>query len=127
VQVWTHPGNPILGNSIYNNNGYGIQLEDGGNNSLAAPEITDADANSIHGTTCAGCLVNLFSDDEDQGRVFEGSTLADAAGSFEFSSTRMLHGPYVTCTATDQEGNTSEFSDPAALTFVRRGGGRLSP
>ena len=41
VQVWTHPGNSILGNSIYGNNGGGIQLEDGGNNSLAAPEIMD--------------------------------------------------------------------------------------
>ena len=127
VQVWTHPGNSILGNSIYGNNGGGIQLEDGGNNSLAAPEIMDVYANSVHGTTCSGCRVDMFSDEDDQGRVFEGSTLADAAGSFEFSSTTPLRGPYVTCTTTDPEGNTSPFSDPAALEFVRRGGRRVSP
>ena len=37
--------------------------------------------------TCSGCRVDVFSDELDQGRVYEGSTVADAAGLFEFSST----------------------------------------
>ncbi len=118
---------PSSGDSIYDNNGWGIQLEDGGNSSLAAPEITQALTFSVLGTTCSGCRVDVFSDEHDQGRFFEGGTVADAAGSFEFSFTTRLHGPFVTCTATDQDGNTSEFSDPAPLTLVRRAGSRVAP
>ncbi|MCP4900486.1 MAG: hypothetical protein GY906_26275, partial [bacterium] len=125
VEVWTHPGNSILGNSIYGNNGLGIYLEDDGNNSLAAPQITRASPISIQGTTCAGCRVDVFSDEGQQGRVFEGSTLADAAGSFEISFATWLHGPNITCTATDLQGNTSPFSSPAAISFYRRGGRRV--
>jgi len=127
VQVWTESGNTILGNSIYGNNGWGIDLADGANDSLSAPEITQAISNSVWGMTCSECSVDIFSDDEDQGCVYEGSTQAGVAGSFKFTSTTRLHGPYITCTATDAEGNTSSFSDPTPLTLHRRPRGRVTP
>jgi len=127
VQVWTESGNTILGNSIYANNGWGIDLADGGNDSLSAPEISWAISNTVWGTTCSNCCVDIFSDEENQGAVFEGSTQADAGGVFEFRSTTRLHGPYITCTATDDDGNTSGFSYPVPLTLHRRPRGRVTP
>jgi len=127
VQVWTESGNTILGNSIYGNNGWGINLADGANGSLAAPEITRAISNTVWGTTCPNCCVDVFSDEDDQGGVYEGSIQADAQGFFEYSSDTRLHGPYITCTATDAEGNTSSFSDPEPLTLHRRPRGRVTP
>jgi parallel beta-helix repeat protein len=120
VHVRTFPGNSILGNSIYGNNGPGIALEDGANNSLPAPEITLVKPNLVWGQACVGCVVDVFSDEDGQGRVFEGNARADGTGSFEFSSATRLYGPYITCTATDPEGNTSPFSDPEALRPVPR-------
>jgi len=40
--------------------------------------------------------------------------VADAAGRFTFTKASGLSGPFVTSTATDGEGNTSEFSSPRA-------------
>jgi parallel beta-helix repeat protein len=127
VEVWTHSGNSILGNSIHSNDGWGIQLENGGNDSLAPPKIFQAGARLIRGKTCPDCRVDVFSDEGSQGRIFEGKTVANGAGFFRFVPATRLQGPYVTCTATDDDGNTSEFSDPAALTLARQGGRRVAP
>ena len=59
--------------------------------------------------------MEIFSDDEGEGRVYEGNVVADDAGSFSFDKDGTLMGPYVTATATDQEGNTSEFSAPRGV------------
>jgi hypothetical protein len=60
--------------------------------------------------------VEVFSDSEDEGRVFEGGTVSDASGAFTFTkSSGHLTGPDVTATATDTTGNTSEFSEPKPL------------
>ena len=59
---------------------------------------------------CAGCIVELFSDDEDEGRLYEGYAIAD--GSCHWRWTGNVAGPYVTATATDEEGNMSAFSAP---------------
>jgi len=112
VQVWTYPGNTIRRNSIYGNSGSGILLVDGGNNSLSAPIITDVLPVSVSGTACPGCIVEVFSDAKDEGRIYEGSTTADASGAFTFSKDSPLTGPNITATATDSDGNTSEFSTP---------------
>jgi parallel beta-helix repeat protein len=110
VQVLTCPGNTIRRNSIYSNSGFGIFLVDGGNNMLPSPIITDLLNDIVYGTACAGCIVEVFSDDENEGRVFEGNAIADGNGDWKWTGT--LHGNYVTATATDEELNTSGFSDP---------------
>ncbi len=103
-------GNRITGNSIHSNSRQGINLMRGGNGEPAPPLITAV--GSASGTACAGCTVEVFSDAEDEGRVFEGSTVADGGGNWSLNGA--VTGPNVTATASDAEGNTSEFSAVAA-------------
>jgi parallel beta-helix repeat protein len=115
VKVGTSCNNSIRRNSIHSNDEGGIVLADGGNDMLPAPVITSARPTQVSGTACPGCTVEVFSDDVDQGRVYEGTTVADALGRFTFSSPGGLTGPFITATATDGEGNTSDFSSPMAV------------
>jgi CSLREA domain-containing protein len=102
----------IRGNSIHSNASSGIDNINGGNTELAPPIITGL--GSVHGTACASCIIDVFSDDEDEGRIFEGFTTADANGGWTFDGA--VAGPFVTATATDAAGNTSEFSAAFDLT-----------
>ncbi|MBN1139529.1 MAG: hypothetical protein JXM73_23335 [Anaerolineae bacterium] len=99
-------------NSIHSNLGLGIHLAEGGNNLLPAPVILTVTETTVSGTACPGCVVEIFSDDEDEGRIYEGSAIANTSGIFAFDKGSPLNGPHVTATATDGEGNTSEFSPP---------------
>jgi hypothetical protein len=100
-------GNAIRGNSIHSNAREGIFSQEGGNAGLPAPEVTAA--NPVSGTACPGCTIDIYSDAADEGRVYEGSTTADAGGRFTFDEE--VSGPFVTATATDGGGNTSPFSE----------------
>ena len=115
VQVRTYPGNTIRRNSIHSHPGQGIGLTNGGNNMLPAPVINAVTTTGVFGTTCPGCTVEVFSDVEDEGQVYEGSTVTDASGAFTFYKESPLTGPNITATATDGDGNTSEFSMPVAV------------
>jgi hypothetical protein len=110
--VWVYgtdaTGNTIRGNSIHSNGDMGIVTSNGGNTELAPPTITGF--GSVLGTACANCTVDVYSDDEDEGRVYEGHTTANGAGNWSFAGS--LEGPNITATATDSNGNTSEFSAP---------------
>ena len=107
--------NTLRRNAIYANGGPGIDLRQGGNGMLAAPTLECVTPWPIIGTACPGCTVEIFSDAEDEGRLYEGTTLADATGHFAFARPGRLTGPYLTATATDAAGNTSEFSAPVGL------------
>jgi hypothetical protein len=110
-------GIPISENSIHDNGGKGIELVSGGNGELSAPTITQASCQQVQGSTCAGCHVEIFSDDADEGRVYEGYTTAHAAsGAFSWSG--QLQGPNVTATVSDySHDNTSEFSAPVTVVW----------
>jgi hypothetical protein len=54
--------------------------------------------------------VDVYSDAADEGRIYEGSTTADGSGAWTYSGP--VTGPNITTTATDGDGNTSEFSAP---------------
>ncbi|MEX2390898.1 MAG: hypothetical protein WD904_04810 [Dehalococcoidia bacterium] len=112
-------GNQIRGNSIHSNVGPGIDTADGGNGEPQPPVVTTANQSGASGTAsalyCANsmCAVDIYSDNEDEGRSYEGSTQTDLAGNWTFSGS--LSGPNVTATITNDGGNTSEFSAPFTI------------
>ena len=108
-------GNTISRNKIHSNGSKGILLSDGGNDGLAAPVITTASATQVSGIACANCTIEVFSAAEDEGAIYESTTAADASGNWSLTKPGGLTDPYVTATATDADGNTSEFSTPASV------------
>ena len=76
---------------------------------LTAPPTITA-VNSVSGTACPRCIVDVYSDQEGEGGTYEGTTAADADGRFAFQG--IPSGRYVTATVTDAEGSTSLFSQP---------------
>ena len=111
--------NTITRNRIHGNTGKGIWLYLGGNDELSPPMITTASATWVLGTACPNCTIEVFSDAEDEGAVYEGTTTADAAGNWTFTKPGGLTGPNVTATATDENDNTSEFSAPVSVGVTR--------
>ncbi len=143
VYVQSGTGNAILGNSIFSNNGLGIDLDPlnaanpndscdsdvGANNRQNFPIITSAKTDSTT-TTIQGTLnstastqfrIEFFANDKcdpsgnGQGQTFLGFTNATTDAfcnaSFSFSAPNAaITGPLITATATDSNGNTSEFS-----------------
>jgi CSLREA domain-containing protein len=105
--------NTITGNAIHSNGGLGIDNVAGGNLELAPPVIGTATASGVSGTACGGCTIELFSDEEDEGHLYEGTAIADGGGNWTWAGSQT--GPYVTATATDAAGNTSEFSAPQGM------------
>ncbi len=121
--------NTLTQNVIHSNTDLGIDLEpagvssndpgdtdDGGNTVLNFP-VLSAGFNGVGGSACPGCTVELFYSDDDpsghgEGRTFIDQTLADANGDFTIPVTlSYLHCTRLTATATDIQGNTSEFSE----------------
>ena len=107
-------GNTVTQNSIYDNEGEGIYLWEGGNTELKAPLIIDFDlaGGTVTGSACPNCTVEVFSDSSNQGQVYEGNTTADGTGGFTFNKGASFTSAHLTATATDADGNTSEFSVP---------------
>ncbi len=103
--------NTISCNSIFSNLWGGISNEMGGNGELSPPSITSVTTNSVSGTAPANSTVEIFADENSQGAFFVGSTKADASGNFSFTGELPIE-LNITATATDSEGNTSEFSSP---------------
>jgi hypothetical protein len=109
--------NTITQNSIHDNGGRGIALWNDGNAQLAFPLIFNFDlsAGAITGAACSHCSVEIFSDSNDEGAVYEGRATADDKGLFAFAKGTAFVGPYLTATSTDMDGNTSEFSLPTSV------------
>lgn len=104
--------NTITQNSIYSNVRRGIDLWLGGNLELFPPLLTTVSDHMVAGIAVPDATVEIFSDDEDEGRWFHGATTADSTGHFTFTTSIPFTGTNVTATATDIDGNTSEFSSP---------------
>ncbi len=115
IIVWDEGalGNTITRNSVHSNEKMGIK-NDEGNNELEPPLITSL--SPVSGTSLPNVKIEIFSGPDEEGKTFEDSVFADASGTF--TSSVMPIGPYVTATATDGSGNTSEFSDSAFVTHV---------
>jgi CSLREA domain-containing protein len=120
--------NTVTRNSIFANGGLGIDLDpngvnpndvgdgdSGANQQLNFPVLGTATSTSVRGTACAGCVVEVFVADSDpsgygEGRTFLGSSVADSSGRFAVTVSGVSAGQLVTATATDGQGNTSEFA-----------------
>ena len=129
--------NTISQNSIHDNGTSGIYLNpqedpDTGqqmypNDNISAPTISSATQNSVSGTACADCTIELFIADKSsendpsgenngEGQTYLASTSADANGNFTFSDTNLTEGQILTATATDNFGNSSSFARNVAVT-----------
>ena len=113
--------NKVSQNSIYDNGGQesfergrGILVNSPSDARRPGPLILDFDllAGSVTGLSCANCMVEIFSDGDDQGETYEGQTVADGTGFFSFTPGVAFSGPHLTANATDPNGSTSEFSRP---------------
>jgi hypothetical protein len=124
-------GNAIRGNGISGHpNGLGIRLVNGGNNDQAFPDVTSATAwngaNTVRGTLTSTPNTTFNLDfyrshspnpsgfGEGQFYVGSGTVTTDDSGVGTFTVTLSNGaadpGEYVTATAIDPEGNTSQFS-----------------
>jgi CSLREA domain-containing protein len=116
--------NTFSRNSLYQNGWLGIDLLAGAQADIAAPVIDsitvagESTSGAIHGHACPGCQVELFLADPDpsgsgEGRTFYAAGPATDSGVF---TSPVPPGIVIgicqpfTATATDAEGNTSEFS-----------------
>lgn len=96
--------------------------DEGPNKLLNFPEFSGNTAEALTGTTCANCLVELFVANKAAGQRGDGVTYlrdinADGSGNFSLPLCGLNKpaGTVVTTTATDDDGNTSEFSTNVAL------------
>jgi len=117
ILIWSANafGNTITQNSIYNNS-FGIRLA-GGNTMLSPPQISNIDmsAGTVTGSACANCIIEIFSTSSNEGDIYEGQTKANSMGTFTYDHGVSFTGPYLTATATDADGNTSEMRPKIAL------------
>lgn len=100
--------NTILENSISHNSGLGIQLADNANAAIPQPHVTAASCSKVTIYAAVGSIVQIFSDRENEGEVYEGWHLM-TADSYEWFG--RVTRPFVTVTQTDVTGNTSIFSE----------------
>jgi CSLREA domain-containing protein len=120
--------NTITRNSIFGNTGLGIDLapigsvnqndsgdgDSGPNQQLNFPVLSTATTRVVSGTACAGCTVEIFvatggAGAYGEGRTFVGSATAASGGAFTATISGAAAGDFLTATATDSQGNTSEF------------------
>jgi hypothetical protein len=103
-------------NSISENGTVGIQLSQGGNNNVAAPTIEKVTGTTVIGRGCPLCRVDVFTDTNDEGMYYAGTTTAQNDGSFILTvAPADIHGPHFTATDTDGAGNTSPFAAAVAV------------
>ena len=101
--------NRIRRNSLFANAGDGIR--DFTAQPPAPPVLSEVGLDYVLGSACSGCVVEVFSTADEEGRWFEGETLGGSDGRFALrKTTGALRGPRVSATATDPGGATSVFS-----------------
>lgn len=118
-------GNTITQNSIHHNGNDGIKLQRDDLLKLL-PYVVSVDLakGTVAGTTCPNCKIEFYSDECDQGAIYEGATEADQNGVFTFDKSSSFIGPGFSTLIIDNHGNTSEFSN-AIVTMLQEG--NISP
>jgi hypothetical protein len=119
ITFWENaPFNTVTQNSIHDNGGRGIGITSPDSSTPQPPSLLNSDlvTGTVSGTACANCIVEIFSDNSDEGAIFEGWIIADNNGAFTFIKGAPLSGPFITATSTASDGSTSEFSPPIQVT-----------
>jgi hypothetical protein len=107
--------NVVTRNAIGENAAAGINLESGANHDIQPPVIAAIAGNAlsvqISGTSCAGCIVEVYGNRaaDGEGEIYIDSEVADAGGNWSLEVERLFY-PYLTATATAVLDGTSEFS-----------------
>ncbi|MCB0215462.1 MAG: right-handed parallel beta-helix repeat-containing protein [Chloroflexi bacterium] len=101
--------NVISENSIRSVGGKPISLLSDANRKIKPPTLGDVSETSLTGTACAGCTVEVFSDNDRQAQYFEGRVVADASGAFVLDKPEGWQGRYVTASQA-RDGNGSELA-----------------
>ncbi len=100
-------------NSIYGNGDLGIETN---RHDDHTPRIDSATETHVEGFACRGCLVEVFLAASDpsgygEGRTFLGEDHADIAGNWELDISGIETCDAITATATNADGETSEFAE----------------
>jgi hypothetical protein len=142
VRITTGTGEAIRQNAIYANGAGGIVLLNGGNQDEPAPQLTSAVAGvgtvtvvgTVAGTPGAELVLEFFANTMcdpsgyGQGERFLGSTTVVVGPDGEADFTAIVEGTvdvgqFITGTATDPAGNTSQFSNCVEVTGMDIVGG----
>ncbi|GAB4327091.1 MAG: hypothetical protein OHK0038_00700 [Flammeovirgaceae bacterium] len=113
IQIDGGVRNAIHHNFTLCNDGKGISLVNGGNNLKEAPTISYTLASGVFGTGNAGDSVEVFlvqqECDDNEGALYLGTEWVNFEGKWNLKE-NLEKGAVVVAVATDEEGNTSEFS-----------------
>lgn len=107
-------GNRFRMNEIHHNDGAGIRVGDGAHGGIDRPRLVSFDATSLRlaGEACAGCEVEIYSDEGDEGAQPIIVIAAAATGRFEITLPAPPEHQNLTAIATDPVLGSSEFSRP---------------
>jgi hypothetical protein len=113
--------NTISENSISMNDGEGINLVNGANGGIATPIITSVLGNEIFGTALPMSIIEIYTDNKDEGRIIQAVVMSDPAGNWGWAGDIQGSFDSIRVTATDTLGNTSEFGRyvPQGPTSIR--------
>lgn len=114
----TAVNNRITRNSIYANGGEGIANINGGNHDLPGPALYGVACHGVTGFAPASATVEIFSDPENEGRLYEGS-MVNGPTFTQFAWSGSIRGPNVSVTYTTLGGETSEFGTSLNVCFTR--------
>lgn len=113
----------ITKNSIFSNTLTAIDYDkSAGNLTCISPPVITSIAlgvnETITGTYQANSQIEVYADDDNEGRIYEGSRTTDAQGNFVFTKVGKFSGTNITVVGIDPSGNTSLFSSPVHLQWT---------
>ncbi len=116
IELWEDAFiNKITRNKIHGNKAAGIVISEeypAPDYYPAPPAILyfDHDTGMAAGQACANCTVEIFSNEDQGGKYYEGSASAHEFGNFIFTKGSPFTGPYLTATVTNSKPTTSIYS-----------------
>ncbi|MFQ3575210.1 MAG: LamG-like jellyroll fold domain-containing protein, partial [Cytophagales bacterium] len=120
-------GHALYDNRIFQNTLKGIEIINGAQNGIEAPQDLDITFDStLVGKADAGALVTIYADTRNQGRLIVDQVNADENGIFNYKISNNLAerlelgGLDFLTTIQHSNNNSSEFSDPIFVRFCRR-------